>query len=234
MHLGDVINKYRMEHGKMSMQAFANKCGLSKGYIAMLERNVNSKTGEPVVPSLETFVKVASAMNVSLNSLMNEVDENQPISLAKGTNISQQSEISDIKTFDNLYPIEVHKYPMLGEIACGEPIFVNEERESYVLSGTKIDADFCLKAKGDSMIGARILDGDIVFIKETTMVENGDIAAVAINDEVLLKRFDYLKEENILALHSENPRYKTMRFSGEELDHIRVLGKAVAFQSDII
>lgn len=141
---------------------------------------------------------------------------------------------ADIKTFDNLYPIEVHKYPMLGEIACGEPIFVNEERESYVLSGTKIDADFCLKAKGDSMIGARILDGDIVFIKETTMVENGDIAAVAINDEVLLKRFDYLKEENILALHSENPRYKTMRFSGEELDHIRVLGKAVAFQSDII
>lgn len=141
---------------------------------------------------------------------------------------------ADIKTFDNLYPIEVHKYPMLGEIACGEPIFVNEERESYVLSGTKIDADFCLKAKGDSMIGARILDGDIVFIKETTMVENGDIAAVAINDEVLLKRFDYLKEENILALHSENPRYKTMRFSGEELNHIRVLGKAVAFQSDII
>lgn len=141
---------------------------------------------------------------------------------------------ADIKTFDNLYPIEVHKYPMLGEIACGEPIFVNEERESYVLSGTKIDADFCLKAKGDSMIGARILDGDIVFIKETTMVENGDIAAVAINDEVLLKRFDYLKEENILALHSENPRYKTMRFSGEELDHIRVLGKAVAFQGDII
>lgn len=141
---------------------------------------------------------------------------------------------ADIKTFDNLYPIEVHKYPMLGEIACGEPIFMNEERESYVLSGTKIDADFCLKAKGDSMIGARILDGDIVFIKETTMVENGDIAAVAINDEVLLKRFDYLKEENILALHSENPRYKTMRFSGEELNHIRVLGKAVAFQSDII
>lgn len=137
------------------------------------------------------------------------------------------------KTFDNLYAIEIHKYPLLGEIACGEPIFANEDRESYVLSGTKIDADFCLKARGDSMIGARILDGDIVFIKEMSIVDNGDIAAVIIDDEVLLKRIDYFKDENILALHSENPRFKTLRFTGEDLDHIRILGKAVAFQSDV-
>ena len=57
------------------------------------------------------------------------------------------------------------------------------------MSGTDIEADFCLKAKGDSMIGARILDGDIVFIKKTDIVNNGEIAAVIIEDEVLLKRF---------------------------------------------
>ena len=141
---------------------------------------------------------------------------------------------SDPKTFDNVFPISVKKFPLLGEISCGEPIFANEDRESYIMVGTDIDADFCLKAKGDSMIGARILDGDIVFIKKTDIVDNGEIAAVAVDDEVLLKRFEYSKEENILALHSENPRYKTKRYSGEQLDHIRVLGKAVAFQSDII
>ena len=160
--------------------------------------------------------------------------------LAKYFNIKRSDLIEDhsmqekVKTFDNIFPISVKKFPLLGEISCGEPIFANEDRESYVLAGTDIDADFCLKAKGDSMIGARILDGDIVFIKKTDVVDNGDIAAVAVDDEVLLKRFEYSKEENILALHSENPRYRTIRYSGEQLDHIRVLGKAVAFQSDII
>lgn len=161
--------------------------------------------------------------------------------LAKYFNINRSdlieehtNDIEDLKTFDNIFPVSVKKFPLLGEVSCGEPIFMNEDRESYVMAGTDIDADFCLKARGDSMIGARILDGDIVFIKKTDVIDNGDIAAVAIDDEVLLKRFDYLKEENILALHSENPRYKTKRYTGEALNHIRVLGKAVAFQSDVI
>lgn len=81
MHLGDVIKQYRRDHGKMSMQAFADKCGLSKGYIAMLERNKNSKTGEPVVPSAETFIKTAGAMNMTLDQLSRMVDENRPMSL---------------------------------------------------------------------------------------------------------------------------------------------------------
>lgn len=81
MNLGEVIKKYRYDHGKMSMQTFADKCGLSKGYIAMLERNINSKTGEPVTPSVETFIKVAAAMNMNLNELTNIVDENQPVAL---------------------------------------------------------------------------------------------------------------------------------------------------------
>ena len=75
---------------------------------------------------------------------------------------------------------------MLGEIACGKPIYTNEDRESYIIAGTDIKADFCLKAKGDSMINARILNGDIVFIKKQDMVENGDIAIVVVNNEVKL------------------------------------------------
>lgn len=134
----------------------------------------------------------------------------------------------------DIFPLTVKKFPLLGEIACGEPIFANEDRESYIMSGTDIEADFCLKAKGDSMIGARILDGDIVFIKKTDIVNNGEIAAVIIEDEVLLKRFYYYKDENLLTLQSENPRFAPKNYIGEQLDHIRVLGKAVAFQSDIL
>ena len=234
MHLGEVIKKYRDEHQKMSMQAFADKCGLSKGYIAMLERNVNSKTGEPVVPSIETFIKVAKAMNMTLDELTDKVDENQPISLisdefSKNIKINQKKEI-----FDNIFLVEKKKFPLLGEIACGQPIFANEDRESYVLAGTDIEADFCLKAKGDSMIGARILDGDIVFIREQAIVEDGEIAAVIIDNEATLKRVYYEKGKNRLTLQAENPKYRPLSYEGEELDHIRILGKAVAFQSDII
>lgn len=139
----------------------------------------------------------------------------------------------NLKFFDNLFPIQTKKFPLIGNIACGKPIFANEEKELYVEAGTNIHADFCLKAKGDSMIGARIYDGDIVFIRKQEMVDDGEIAAVLIGDEATLKRVQYNPEENELLLFAENPKYKTMRYTGEELNHIRILGKAVAFQSDI-
>ena len=134
---------------------------------------------------------------------------------------------------NNLFKIETKKFRLLGNIACGEPIFADEQMELYVEAGANIQADFCLKASGDSMIGARIHDGDIVFIRQQDMVEDGEIAAVLIDDEATLKRVYYDREAGVLQLFAENPQYKTMRFSGEELDHIRILGKAVAFQSDL-
>lgn len=138
----------------------------------------------------------------------------------------------DLKFFDNLFPIETKKFPLLGNIACGKPIFADEQFEAYVEAGANIKADFCLRAKGDSMIGARIY-GDIVFIHKQEMVDDGEIAAVLIDDEATLKRVYYDQENNVIQLFAENPQYKTMRFVGEELNHIRILGKAVALQTDI-
>ena len=64
------------------------------------------------------------------------------------------------------------RLPILGEIACGEPVFASEELGGFIaLWG--VDADFCLVAKGSSMIGARIYDGDLVFIKKQDTVDNG-------------------------------------------------------------
>lgn len=135
----------------------------------------------------------------------------------------------------NIYPIELKKFPLLGEVSCGVPKFANEDRESYIMAGTEIKADFCLIAKGDSMINARINDGDIIFIRKQDTVENGEIAAVVVNDdnEALLKRFYYYSDKGLLILKPENPAYEDMIYSGEELNHIHVLGKAIAFQSDV-
>ena len=128
-------------------------------------------------------------------------------------------------------PIATKKFRMLGNVSCGEPIYANEEFETYIEVDADIKADFCLIAKGDSMINARIFDGDVVFIKEQSDVDNGEIAAVLIEDEVTLKRV--YKYPNRLELRPENPTHSVQNYEDEELNHIRILGKAVAFQSYI-
>ena len=136
--------------------------------------------------------------------------------------------------FDNIYRIDKIKLPFLGSVACGEPIYVDEDRESYIMVGTDIQADFCLQCKGDSMINARIHDGDIVFVRKQDIVNNGEIAVVIIDDEATLKRFYYYKEQNMVILRPENNKYQDIVLTGEELEKVRVIGKAVAFQSDVI
>ena len=144
--------------------------------------------------------------------------------------ISDEVESSD---FPILRPIRLKKFRMLGEIACGEPIFASEDHETYIDASAEIKADFCLTAKGDSMTGARIFDGDVIFIREQIIVENGQIAAVVIGEEVTLKRWYYYPEQKKLVLQAENPRYEPFVFIGEELNNIRCLGRAVAFMSNL-
>ena len=138
-----------------------------------------------------------------------------------------------INQYDNIKRIQKKKFPLLGEIACGEPIYADEDKESYVMADMDIDADFCLTAKGDSMINARIYDGDIVFIKKMPIVDNGAIAAVIIDDEATLKRVYYYPEKNKLVLQAENSMYEPFVYVGEELEQIRILGKAVYFMSKL-
>lgn len=143
-------------------------------------------------------------------------------------------EAEPTETVDNIYRLDKIKLPMLGKVACGEPIFADEDRESYIMVGTDIGADFCLQCQGDSMINARIHDGDIVFVKKTDIVENGEIAVVIIDDEATLKRFFYYREQNLVILKPENPKYQDIILTGEQLNQVRVIGRAVAFQSDVV
>ena len=149
-----------------------------------------------------------------------------------GADVPRERIDTSIPSYPNVHPIGTQSLPVLGSVACGEPIFMAEEKEFYVDSTTAINADFVLIAKGDSMTGARINDGDIVFVHQQPEVENGEIAVVAIDDEATLKRF-YKYSDDLIVLRAENPDYKDMVYTPEDHKDVRVLGKAVAFQSDV-
>lgn len=135
--------------------------------------------------------------------------------------------------FSNISPVSTQRVPMLGEIACGQPLLCNEDHESYIVTNSAIKADFCLRCKGDSMTGARIYDGDIVFVHRQEIVENGQIAAVAIGNEATLKRVFYYPEKAKLVLQAENPKYEPLVFVNEELNEVHILGLAIMFQSTV-
>lgn len=140
-------------------------------------------------------------------------------------------------TPSNILPLpKTRKIPLLGTIACGEPILATENVAEYVDMDTDIHADFALRCNGDSMINARIFDGDIVYIRKQNSVENGEIAAVLIDgveseSEATLKRF--FRENDKIRLSAENPMYADKQYYGEEMNQVRVIGKAVAFLSTV-
>lgn len=245
MNLGTIIKNFRSQK-KLTMQEFATMSNLSKAYISMLEKGIRSQNNKTIAPSLKTVSKIANAMHLTLDELLKMLDDNQLIGLNSDSSYekcwdeqktSHNSLVKEeefkytVNSQDNIFPLEMKRFPLLGEIACGKPIFANEDRESYIMAGTDINADFCLKAKGDSMINARILDGDIVFIKQDVDIVNGDIYAVIIEDEATLKRL-YL-EKDVVSLVAENPAYKPIIYTGSDMEKLFVLGKAVAFQSDV-
>lgn len=190
---------------QMTQEAFGEKCGLSRSSIARYE------SGENV--SSIAAKKIAKACNVSRSYVL-------------GDEYSMEDVRSSI-------PITTHRIPLLGTIHCGEPTFAEESFEAYVEVGAKIKADFALRARGDSMIGARIHDGDIVFIHQQDTVADGEIAAILLDDEAALKRVRYIPG-GMVSLHAENPKYPPIYIGGEnETRTVRILGKAVAFQSDV-
>lgn len=209
------LKKRRLELG-LTMLEVAKAIGVSEATISRYESGNIKNMRRDRIEKYANILKVNPAVLLGVNE-----DE-------------QESDISVLtKQFDNISPIKLKRFPLLGEIACGEPIFANEDRESYVMADMDIDADFCLTAQGDSMINARIYDGDIVFIKQMPIVDNGDIAAVIIDDEATLKKVYYYPEKGKLVLYPENPDYEPFIYIGEELNSIRILGKAVYFMSPL-
>lgn len=215
MTLGDVIYEYRMKHN-ISMDRFSELSGISKGYISMLEKNQTQRGGEPS-PSFEMYRNVAKTVGMDVDELIRTVEGKISLVLPAAPNILPMP--------------EMRKVPLVGTIACGKPILATENIEDYVSIPKDLAGDFALTCKGDSMINARIFDGDIVYIRQQNTVENGEIAAVLIDGEATLKRVKLLPDRIIL--EPENPLYDPMVFRGEEMNTVRILGKAVAFTSAV-
>ncbi len=193
----------------------AQKTGLSK---ARISQYVNGR----YIPKSDAILLLADALGVSPLWLMGE-----------DSSLSRTDAEIDQTLPPNVSPLHLCRYPVLGEIACGKPILANEDLEAGYVTAAATVADFCVTAKGDSMIDARIFDGDQVFIQQTDVVDNGEIAAVVVDDEVTLKRVYYYPDEEKLVLAPENGNYEPLIFVGEELDHIHILGRAVAFQARV-
>ena len=134
----------------------------------------------------------------------------------------------------NLLPLpDTYQVPLIGSIACGQPIPALEDAEETVGVPDEVRADFALRCKGDSMITARIFDGDIVYIRKQPAVETGQIAAVRIDDEATLKRVYYNQQDGRLVLRACNPLFPDLVYEGERLNDIEVLGLAVGFYSAV-
>ena len=208
--MGQKIYDLRTQKG-LTLEELGNMVGVGKSTVRKWENGMIANMKR------DKILKVAEALGTTPAYLMG------------------WKESENVVSIENIFPIELKCFPMLGEIACGEPRYADEDRESYVLAGANIKADFCLKAKGDSMINARICDGDIVFIRKQDMVEDGEIAAVIVNNdnEATLKRLFYYRDQALLVLRPENPAYEEQRYSGEQLNEVHILGKAIAFQSDV-
>lgn len=158
--------------------------------------------------------KLAHALHVSIAWLM-------------GADVDMENDYDNITNLS--YMPKMKKIPLLGRIACGEPILTDENIEEYIDIPEHIHADFSLVCRGDSMTGARIYDGDIVYIRQQPDVENGTIAAVLIGDEATLKRV--YKHPGRLILQPENPSFPPLVYVGNEIESVRIIGKAIAFTS---
>ena len=210
MSLGQNIRLYREKLG-MSQEELAKKLGYKdRSTIAKIESNVNDITQSKILA-------IAEALQTTPAALM-------------GWNLETQHTVSQLPA--NVIPMpEMRKIPLVGTIACGVPILAEENIEDYVSIPKDLAGDFALTCKGDSMINARIFDGDIVYIRQQDTVENGEIAAVLIGNEATLKRV-HLHEDRII-LEPANPLYDPLVFRAEEMNNVRILGKAIAFTSAV-
>lgn len=168
--------------------------------------------------------KIADALNVSKEDI-------DPIRF-KSQQQKPQSPNPDLSKYGiiSLENRRTKKIPILGEIACGVPIYAEETYNDYVEVDEDIKVDFALRTKGDSMIGDNIVDGDVVLVKKVSMVEPHEIAVVIINDEATLKRVKYDRANNIVMLIASNYNIAPIIYSGEELEQINILGKVVLLQ----
>jgi repressor LexA len=211
----NMLKELRQQKG-LSQKRVAEAVGMSQQNYFQYEKG----TYDLREINARTLLKFAEFYNVPTEYLLGEINE-------------QGFFKRDTDIFTKLRPVVRRRLPILGQIACGKPIVAEANADFYGDIETEIKADYVYIASGDSMSGARIEDGDLIFIRVQERLENGEIGAIAIDGEITLKRFYYLPEKNRIILKAENPNYEPLVYIGDECEQMRIIGKAVAFQSSI-
>ena len=214
MTIGDRIKQRREELG-ISVEEVARRLGKHRATVYRYESNEIGTLPTDVLEPLAVVLGTTPA------ALMGWTD-NPNDRTAPASSIPRSLP-------DNITPLDpMEQIPLIGSIACGAPILAEQNIIDLVDLPKHINATFALQCKGDSMIGAGIHDGDIVYIREQPDVENGQIAAVMVGEEeATLKRVR--KDNDMVTLWPENPAYSPMVFVGEDVKKLRIIGRAVAF-----
>lgn len=210
MELREVLAKLKTENG-LTTDTLSRLSGVPKG---TLNKLLNGETRNPTGATLK---KIADALNC-------------PVELFYARPANVNAYLATLKNAEDVVPLHRRAVPLLGEIAAGVPILAEETAE-LVYCDDSLRCDCALRVRGDSMVGARIHDGDLVFLRLQDDVDDGEIAAVVLDDEATLKRVYHIK--NGLQLIPENPKYPPMVFTLDECTSIRIVGKAVGFQSQL-
>jgi len=204
MEFGDMLKQIRKQRG-LSQDELAALLGTTKQVISRYETKQR-------VPRLSVVSDFAKKLGLPLSGLTGEEPAAYPGMLPVGTR---------------------RRVPLLGSAACGEPIYKPGDGTETVAVEDDLHCDFALIAEGDSMTGDRIRSGDIVFIRQTDHVDDGEIAAVALDDEITLKHVRRLRSADgsvvFTQLLPSNPSFSPIDIGGEgETRNVRILGKAVA------
>ena len=210
MTTGTRIRQAREQLG-MTQEELGAACGTTKQTIFKYEAGIVTN-----IPP-DRVEKIAQALGLSPSYILGWTDDS-------------------LLSAPGLQPVpETVSRPRLGSIACGEPILAQQNIEDYDEIPSWIKCDFTLQCKGNSMIGARIYDGDIVCIRQQPEVENGQSAAVLVedagNDSATLKRVYH--DGNSVTLVAENPAFPPRVFTGEAANQVKILGVATHFISKL-
>lgn len=207
--LSDMLTYLRKRKG-LSQQELANTLKISRSAIGMYE------TGKRE-PDLETLEVFADFYNVDMNTLTGK------------SPVKEQTN----KLPNNAVPIDfshLKRIPILGRIAAGAPIYAEENIEGYTFTDLNGSAEyFALRVRGDSMNAVRIYDGDLVIVRRQDIVENGEIAAVLIEQEATLKRFSRSGDIITLMPQSTNPEHKPLVYNLKDTS-VKILGLVVQVQ----
>ncbi len=219
MTIGEIIKQYR-ELYEITMDEFSRFSGLSKGYISMLEKNENPRTKLPIMPTTKTLTCVAKAMSMSVAELMDKLNQTDDA-------------IKDAIPVDKMVLV-----PVVGQVRAGygglafECDMGKETVDAITLRGYSHDDFFYLKVKGDSM-EPRLYEGDLVLVRRQTSIDNGSYGVVTIDDEEgVIKIVQYDKDS--ITLISQNHNYPPRKFTGADVQRIRVIGKVIESKSKFI